>query len=65
LRSICHHKRHATDPSGESEAPMELFRATKDGGDWTLEKRTSGGTGGNPGMLFKDGSGGWHFVADL
>jgi hypothetical protein len=65
LRSICHHKRHATDPSGEPEAPMELFRATKDGGDWTLEKRASGGTSENPGMLFKDGSGGWHFVADL
>jgi hypothetical protein len=65
LRSISHHTRHATDPSGEPGASMELFRATKDGEDWTLEKRASGGTGGNPGMLFKDGSGGWHFVADL
>jgi hypothetical protein len=65
LRSISHHTRHTTDPSDEPGASMELFRATKDGEDWTLEKRASGSTSGTPGMLFKDGSGGWHFVADL
>ena len=64
LRGIVHHKRHASDPTGEPGAPMELFRSAKDGEDWTLEKRASGAASGK-GMLFKDGSGGWHFVPDL
>jgi hypothetical protein len=43
---------------------MELFHGTNNG-NWKLEKRISGGASGNPGSLFKDESGAWHFIPDL
>jgi hypothetical protein len=44
--------------------PIEQYVVGKEG-DWTLEKRVSNGPQGNPGMLFRDRCGGFHFVADI
>jgi hypothetical protein len=44
--------------------PIEQFDKTKDG-QWTLEKRVSKGPNGNPGMLFRDKAGAFHFVTDI
>jgi hypothetical protein len=44
--------------------PIEQFEKTKDD-QWTLEKRVSKGPNGNPGMLFRDKAGAFHFVADI
>lgn len=52
------------DADDREVGPVEQYRADKDG-DWKLEKRISRGPGGNPGMLFRDRWGGFHFVADI
>lgn len=44
--------------------PIEMFDKTKDD-QWMLEKRVSKGPNGNPGMLFRDKAGAFHFVADF
>ncbi|KAF2823853.1 hypothetical protein CC86DRAFT_60844 [Ophiobolus disseminans] len=44
--------------------PIEQYNASREG-DWTLEKRVSKGPTGNPGMLFRDRWGAFHFVADI
>lgn len=44
----------------ESE-PIEQYKE----GEWTLVKRVSKGPDKNPGLLFRDKFGGFHFIADL
>lgn len=52
------------DMEDRDTGPMELYRRSRDG-DWALEKRVCQGAGGNPGMLFRDKWGQFHFVADI
>jgi hypothetical protein len=44
--------------------PIEQYDKSKDD-QWKLVKRISRGPGGNPGMLFRDTMGAFHFVADI
>ena len=44
--------------------PIEQYDKRKEG-EWILEKRVSQGPKGDPGMLFRDQFGGWHFIADV
>ncbi|OAL51229.1 hypothetical protein IQ07DRAFT_643341 [Pyrenochaeta sp. DS3sAY3a] len=48
----------------EETGPIERFAEGKDG-DWVMEKRVSKGPNGNPGVLWRHRSGGWHFVPDV
>jgi hypothetical protein len=43
---------------------IEQYDAKKEG-EWRLEKRVSKGPNGNPGMLFRDTAGAFHFVQDV
>jgi hypothetical protein len=52
------------DEDDRELGPLEQFDKTKDD-QWTLEKRVSKGPNGNPGMLFRDKGGAFHFVADI
>ncbi|CAO2649409.1 Nn.00g067940.m01.CDS01 [Neocucurbitaria sp. VM-36] len=52
------------DVEDREVGPIEQYRRSKEG-DWTLERRVSKGPTGNPGMLFRDRWGGFHFVADI
>ncbi|KAH7087571.1 hypothetical protein FB567DRAFT_592249 [Paraphoma chrysanthemicola] len=52
------------DEEDRDLGPIELYDANKEG-EWNLQKRISKGPNGNPGMLFRDRSGGFHFVADI
>jgi hypothetical protein len=44
--------------------PIEQYEKSKEG-QWKLVKRISRGPHGNPGMLFRDTMGAFHFVADI
>ncbi|KAF1915555.1 hypothetical protein BDU57DRAFT_539888 [Ampelomyces quisqualis] len=44
--------------------PIEQYDRSKEN-EWRMEKRISQGPNGNPGMLFRDGVGAFHFVADI
>jgi hypothetical protein len=44
--------------------PIEQYDVSKEG-QWKLVKRVSRGPNGNPGMLFRDSMGAFHFVADI
>jgi hypothetical protein len=44
--------------------PIEQYDRSKEG-QWKLAKRVSKGPNGNPGMLFRDSMGAFHFVADI
>ncbi|KAF1851086.1 uncharacterized protein K460DRAFT_401113 [Cucurbitaria berberidis CBS 394.84] len=52
------------DSEDRELGPIEQYQNSKEG-DWTLERRISKGPNGNPGMLFRDRWGGFHFVADI
>jgi hypothetical protein len=52
------------DEEDRDLGPIEQFDETKDD-QWTLEKRVSAGPNGNPGTLFRDKAGAFHFVADI
>jgi hypothetical protein len=52
------------DEEDRQLGPIEQFDKTK-ADQWTLEKRVSKGPNGNPGMLFRDKAGAFHFVADI
>jgi hypothetical protein len=52
------------DEADRELGPIEQFDKAKEG-QWTLEKRVSQGPNGNPGMLFRDKAGAFHFVADI
>lgn len=52
------------DPEDRDRGPIEQYRRSKEG-DWTMVKRVSRGPNGNPGMLFRDRWGAFHFVADI
>jgi hypothetical protein len=52
------------DEEDRELGPIEQFDKTQDD-QWTLEKRVSKGPNGNPGMLFRDKAGAFHFVADI
>jgi hypothetical protein len=52
------------DEADREMGPMEQYDRGKEG-DWKLEKRISKGPNGNPGMLFRDRWGAFHFVADI
>jgi hypothetical protein len=58
---------YASDGIDEEDrelGPIEQYDVKKEG-EWRLEKRVSRGPNGNPGMLFRDTSGAFHFVADV
>jgi hypothetical protein len=58
---------YASDGVDEEDrdlGPIEQYDANKEG-EWKMQKRVSKGPNGNPGMLFRDRSGGFHFVADI
>jgi hypothetical protein len=52
------------DAKDRDLGPIEQYDAKKEN-EWRLEKRVSKGTSGNPGMLFRDKSGAFHFIADI
>lgn len=53
------------DKEDREVGPTDQYRANRED-DWMLEKRVSrGSNGGNPGMLFRDRLGKFHFVADI
>lgn len=52
------------DEADRETGPMEIYDGSREG-DWKLEKRVSLGPSGNPGMLFRDRWGAFHFVADI
>ncbi|KAL5119072.1 hypothetical protein ACEQ8H_002996 [Pleosporales sp. CAS-2024a] len=52
------------DEEDRELGPIEQFDQSKEG-QWTVEKRVSKGPNGNPGMLFRDEAGSFHFVADI
>ncbi|KAF2028484.1 hypothetical protein EK21DRAFT_69647, partial [Setomelanomma holmii] len=52
------------DDEDRDLGPIEQYDPKKEG-EWKLLKRVSQGSKGNPGTLFRDRSGGFHFVADI
>jgi hypothetical protein len=52
------------DDEDRELGPIEQYDAKKEG-EWRLEKRVSKGPNGNPGMLFRDTAGAFHFVQDV
>ncbi|KAH7386720.1 hypothetical protein DE146DRAFT_768315 [Phaeosphaeria sp. MPI-PUGE-AT-0046c] len=52
------------DEEDRDLGPIEQYDQTKEN-EWKLVKRVSSGPNGNPGMLFRDKMGAFHFVADI
>lgn len=53
------------DEEDRDVGPIEQYDKSKEN-EWALAKRVSSGpNGNNPGMLFRDRMGGFHFVADI
>jgi hypothetical protein len=52
------------DEEDRDLGPIECYDKKKEN-EWVLMKRVSKGPNGNPGMLFRDTLGGFHFVADI
>jgi hypothetical protein len=52
------------DAEDRDLGPIECYDKSKEG-EWTLVKTVSKGPNGNPGMLFRDKAGAFHFVADI
>jgi hypothetical protein len=52
------------DEDDRDLGPIEQYDKNKEN-EWRMEQRISKGPNGNPGMLFRDGVGAFHFVADI
>lgn len=52
------------DEKDRDLGPIEQYDKTKEN-EWKSVKRVSSGPNGNPGMLFRDKMGAFHFVADI